>query len=354
LSPPTSALLTHLAFAAALFVLSASITYFMARVVRVMDVPTDRSSHTTPIPKSGGLAILCAFLAGTTVIYFVAHYARIEDRYFWSFLVCGVLVALVSFVDDVTQASFRLKLATQVICIGVMLWGGVVLSRLSLPLAGEVRLGWVGYPLTALWLLGLINAYNFMDGLNGMAAGVAVIAGIFLCAVAFREGSWFVYLASYALISSAAGFLIFNFPVARIFMGDVGSAFIGFVFASLAVIGAEVDAVRLSFYLVPLLLFHFIFDTLFTFFRRLTNGEKVYLAHRTHLYQLLNRTGFSHASVSIYYWAMTLLQGIAAFALVGLEANKRIYVFLPFLIYYAIFAWWVIRRAREHGILHAK
>jgi UDP-GlcNAc:undecaprenyl-phosphate GlcNAc-1-phosphate transferase len=349
-----SVLLTHVGFATAIFCLSAVLTYFMARVVRVMDVPTDRSSHTRPVPKSGGLAIVLAFVAGSLVIYFFARYARIEDRYFWSFLICAVLLALVSFVDDVTQTSFQLKIFTQALCVALMLAGGVVLSRLSLPGAGETELGWIGYPLTGLWLLGLINAYNFMDGLDGMAGGVAVIAGIFLCAIAFRESSWFVYLTSYVLIASVAGFLIFNFPLARIFMGDVGSAFIGFTFASLAVIGAQGEVSRLSFYVAPLLLFHFIFDTFFTFIRRLMNSETIYLAHRTHLYQLLNRTGFSHAAVSLYYWAMTVLQGVGAFVLVSLDASKRIYVFVPFLLYQAIFAWWVLRRARAHGILGQK
>ena len=119
---------------------------------------------------------------------------------------------------------------------------------------------------------------------------------------------------------------------------------------NLKVIGAQVDVSRLSFYIVPLLLFHFIFDTFFTFIRRLKNSEPVYLAHRTHLYQLLNRTGFSHAAVSLYYWAITVLQGIGAFVLVALDASRRIYVFVPFLVYQAIFAWWVLRRARARGV----
>ena len=346
-----SVFLTHLAFAASIFCVSTAVTFFMCRVVRVMDIPTERSSHTRPVPKSGGLAVLIAFVIGSLAIYLVARYARIEDRYFWSFFLCGVLLAIVSLIDDITQTSFHLKVLTQVLCILVMLGGGVVLTRLSLPGAGETDLGWIGYPLTALWLLGLVNAYNFMDGLDGLAGGVAVIAGIFLCALAFRQSSWFVYLTSYVLIASVAGFLVFNFPPARIFMGDVGSAFLGFIFAGLAVIGAQVDVGRLSFYIVPLLLFHFIFDTFFTFIRRLINRQPVHLAHRTHLYQLLNRTGFSHAAVSLYYWALTAVQGIAAFVLAALEPGKRAYVFVPFLIYYSLYAWWVLRRARAHGLL---
>src|SRR5438034_8849761 len=105
----------------------------MCRVVRVMDIPTERSSHTRPVPKSGGLAVLIAFVIGSLAIYLVARYARIEDRYFWSFFLCGVLLAIVSLIDDITQTSFHLKVLTQVLCILVMLGGGVVLTRLSLP-----------------------------------------------------------------------------------------------------------------------------------------------------------------------------------------------------------------------------
>lgn len=345
-----SVLLKHVAFAAAVFSLSATLTYFMQRFVRVMDVPTERSSHARPVPKSGGLAIVLSFVVGSLVIYFFAAYARVEDRYFWSFFGCGIAVAAVSLVDDITQASFRLKLVTQLLCTLVMLSSGVVLSRLSLPVLGETSVGGLAYPLTALWLLGLINAYNFMDGLDGLAAGVAVIAGVFLCVIAWRESSWFVYLTSYVLIAGAGGFLVFNLPPARIFMGDVGSAFLGFTFAGLAVVGAQVDPGRLTFYIVPLLFFHFIFDTFLTFMRRLVSGDPVYLGHRTHLYQLLNRTGFSHRAVSMCYWGMTIVQGFAAMVLVKLEADKRAYVFLPFLIVYSLYAWWVLRRARSFGL----
>src|SRR5438552_6183622 len=94
----TSALFMHIAFAAAVFCLSATVTYFMARVVRVMDVPTSRSSHERPVPKSGGLAIVIAFVVGSFAIYFFARYARIEDRYFWSYFVCAIALALVSFI----------------------------------------------------------------------------------------------------------------------------------------------------------------------------------------------------------------------------------------------------------------
>src|SRR5689334_10123211 len=178
--------LTHLAFAGAIFACSVALTYVMARYVRVMDLPNDRSSHSRPIPKSGGIAFVATFLIGSLIIYFVADIARIDDRHFWGYVITAVLLAIVSFVDDITQRTFLVKVLTQMLCVIVVLASGVVLTRLAIPYFGEVPLGWVGYVLTFLWILGLTNAYNFMDGLDGLAAGVAVIAAGFLCAVAFQ------------------------------------------------------------------------------------------------------------------------------------------------------------------------
>ena len=346
-----SVFLPHIGFACAIFAVSVALTWVMARVVRVMDVPNERSSHARPVPKSGGLAIVTAFTLGCLVIYVVADVARIDDRYFWGFLLCAVLIAVVSFVDDITQRSFVVKIFTQALCTVVVLATGVALSKLAVPVLGEVPLASAGYVLTFLWIVGLTNTYNFMDGLDGLAGGVAVIAGAFLCGIAFTQQSYFVYLAALALIASVAGFLVFNFPPAKIFMGDVGSAFLGFTFATIAVIGAHFDRGHLSFYLVPMLLFQFIFDTFFTFGRRLVRGEKVHLAHRTHLYQLLNRTGFSHRAVSLFHYAVAMAQGIGACVLVSLEPNQRILTFVPFLVFNGLYAWWTMRRARAAGLL---
>jgi UDP-GlcNAc:undecaprenyl-phosphate GlcNAc-1-phosphate transferase len=266
-------------------------------------------------------------------------------------LISAVLLAIVSFVDDITQKTFLAKVLTQVLCVSVVLASGVVITRLAVPVWGEVQLGGLGYVLTFLWILGLTNAYNFMDGLDGLAAGVAVIAAGFLCAIALQQKSVFVYMSSYVLLAGAAGFLIFNFPPARIFMGDIGSAFLGFTFATLAVIGSSLDLGHLSFYIVPMLLFQFVFDTLFTFSRRLWRGEKVFLAHRTHLYQLLNRMGYSHKAVALFHYAVTAIQGVAAFISVGLPADRRLLVFVPFLIFNIAYARWVLVRARAKQLI---
>lgn len=343
--------LNHLGFALALFAISVALTWAASRMVWVMDVPNQRSSHARPVPKAGGVAIVATFIAGLVTIYFVADIARIEDRYFWGFLACVALLATVSFVDDVNQHSYVAKLVTQMLCAGAVIVAGLTVEKLWVPMLGEVPLGWLAYLVTFLWVVGLTNAYNFMDGLDGLAAGVAVIAGCFLGAIAFSQQSFFVYAVSYALVASALGFLVFNFPPARIFMGDAGSTFFGFTFAALAVIGAHLDLGHLSFYVVPMLLFQFIFDTFFTFVRRLVRGEPVHLAHRTHLYQLLQRSGYSHRAVALFHYAVAVAQGVGALAIVKLEPQYRVLAFAPFLAFNSVYAWWTLARARKAGLI---
>lgn len=340
-----ASLVSHVAFGLALFALSATLTWLASRHLRVLDLPNARSSHATPVPKSGGVAIVAAFLAGMIAIHFVAQVARIDDHHFWGFLACVTLLAVVSFVDDVNQRSYAAKLAAQVLCALAVVLAGFTIERLWIQLAGETALGWIAYPLTLVWVVGFTNACNFMDGLDGLAAGVAAIAGIFLCGIAFSQESLFVYAASYALVAVALGFLVFNFPPARIFMGDAGSTFFGFTFAALALIGAHLDRGHLSFYVVPMLLFQFIFDTFFTFVRRLLRGEPVHQAHRTHLYQLLQRSGYSHRAVALFHYAVAIAQGASAVAIVKIEPQYRALVFLPFLVFNAVYAWWVLRRS---------
>ena len=177
---------------------------------------------------------------------------------------------------------------------------------------GPVELGWPSWPLSFLWIIGLTNAFNFMDGLDGLAAGTAVIASFFFLVITYSLGSSFVYIHCYTVLAGSLGFLVYNFPPARIFMGDVGSAMLGFVFATLAIIAARYDASHTSFMVVPLLLFTFIYDTSFTFVRRWLRGENVTQAHRSHLYQLLNRMGYSHLTVSLGHYPATAVLGCAA------------------------------------------
>lgn len=341
----------HFLFALVIAVLSAVLTFLLSRHLKAFDVPNERSSHTKVTPRGGGIAIVTAFLVGILIIHFVGHTVPIYTPYFLGFLFSSFVIAALSFYDDFHAVSFKVKLGGQIIAIIVGLSTGIVIDMVHLPIWGEVYFGVWAYPLTFIWILGLTNAYNFIDGLDGFAASTAVIAALFLAYITFRQGSHFIYLASLTLAAASVGFLIFNWPPAKIFMGDVGSTFLGLAFAVMAVIAARYDHSHTSLFVVPLLLFHFIFDATFTFARRLHAGENVFAAHRSHLYQLLNRIGYSHKQLALIYSGMAVAQGAAAIWMVSSLGTERVYVFLPFLFCYWIFAKWVVFKARRKGIV---
>lgn len=316
-----------------------------------MDIPNARSSHTKATPRGGGVAIVIAFLTGISLIHIIGDKSPIYTPYFLGFLIACFVIAGISIYDDVHRCSFKTKLGGQLLAICIAIASGIVIDVTHLPWLAEVHWGWYAYPLTFVWILGLTNAYNFMDGLDGMAATTTVIAAIFLSVISFQQGSHFIYLASLILAAAASGFLVFNLPPARIFMGDVGSTFFGLVFAVMAVIAARYDHSHTSLFVVPLLLLHFIFDTTFTFLRRLIGGEQVFMAHRTHLYQLLNRLGYSHSQVTALYSALAISQGIAAIWMVKIPGSDRLWVYLPFLLAYPALAYLTTRKAKSRGLI---
>lgn len=343
--------LLHLAFAFSLTIFCAAGTYWMAHHVRIMDIPNHRSMHSVATPKSGGIAIVATFLLGSILIYRFASVARIAPNYFFTFLGGGIALAAVSLFDDIKQKSFLAKLGAQALCAVAVCSSGLILVNMNLPGVGAIELGRLGYVITLFWIIGLTNAYNFMDGMDGLVGGVGFIAASFLCALALHENSAYVYMTSYVLAAGLAGFLVFNFPPAKIFMGDVGSAFVGYAFAVLALIAASFDQSHLSFYVVPLLLFQILFDTSFTLVRRLLKREKIYEPHRTHLYQLAAALGYSQKRIIIFQYAVAVAQGIGAYFLILLPPDMRPVVFVPFLIFNAYYAYWIILRAKNHRLL---
>jgi len=341
----------HVLFGIFILALSAGLTALLVRHLKFFDVPNERSSHSKATPRGGGIAIVVGFFVGILSIQWLGDKTPIFTRYFYGFATAAFAIAVLSFYDDIKHCSFKVKLASHVAAIGGSMLLGVVIDVVYLPVFGEVHLGWFAYPLTLVWIVGLTNAYNFMDGLDGLAAGTAVIAAGFFSLIAYQQGSVFIYLASMTLCAASLGFLIFNLPPAKIFMGDVGSTFLGLVFAMMAIIAARYDRSHTSLFVVPLLFLHFIFDTVCTFIRRLLLGENVFDAHRTHLYQLLNRMGYSHGRVTALYAALALVQGLAAVWMVNNLSENRPVAYVPFLIIYGLCAWWVISRAKRQGLL---
>jgi UDP-GlcNAc:undecaprenyl-phosphate GlcNAc-1-phosphate transferase len=341
----------QLIFIGALFPLSAAITWLMIRV-RIIDRPNLRSSHQRPVPRGGGVAIVVAAAIGLTIYVSLDNRPPLIGVPLIGLSVGAFITAAAGFLDDLNILdSFKSKLLFQLLACLVALSSGIVIDELPVPFNGSISLGWWGYPVTLLWILGLTNIVNFMDGLDGLAAGTAAIAAAVFGLAGLYQGTSFVHVLGGILFVSCAGFFVFNFPRAKIFMGDVGSQFLGFAMAAVAVLAAKYEGPPLAILVVPLLFFNFIFDAVFTFCRRSLARENVTAAHRSHLYQLLNQMGWSHAKVSLFHFVVAGVQGVSAFILVMLPAANQPLVFVPFLVFQIFYAGVIVRRAKREGVL---
>ncbi|MBX9914733.1 MAG: glycosyltransferase family 4 protein [Pseudomonadaceae bacterium] len=265
---------------------------------RLMDIPNARSSHSVPTPRGGGVAIVLSFLSALPLL---ANAGLISWPLTWALLGAGSGVAMLGFLDDHGHIAARWRLLGH---FAAAIWALYWLGGLS-PLTAfgfALDLGWVGHALAAVYLVWLLNLYNFMDGIDGIASveTLCVCAGgAFIYALL---GGVSVSLASdYAvpllLAAATLGFLFWNFPLARIFMGDAGSGFLGITLGVLSLQAAWVAPHLFWSWLI--LLGVFIVDATFTLLRRLLRGDKVYEAHRSHAYQYASRQFGRHLPVTL-------------------------------------------------------
>ncbi|MBP0443270.1 undecaprenyl/decaprenyl-phosphate alpha-N-acetylglucosaminyl 1-phosphate transferase [Roseomonas sp. SSH11] len=345
------AFLPHLGFAVMLALLSAGVVRLMI-AFPMLDDPARRlaTAHKVPTPKGGGLGIVLAFVAGMVVLYGTAQFARIADPAFIGTILAAIAIAAVALLDDLKDFRFVVKLAAQAGAALVAMASGLVVTRLALPWIGVVDLGIAGPLLTLFWIVACTNAVNFMDGMDGLVGGSLLVACASLCFIAAGQEAWFVYAAALFLTAGLVGYLPFNLHPARIFMGDVGSQFLGFILAVLAVACARFDTAQLSFLIVPLLLFAHLFDTGFTLLRRIAMGERPSTPHRTHLYQLAQRSGLSVHRVAAIHGGFVLFQAGLALAFPHLESWAKPLVVLPPLAVQLAWLAYVAHRVRREGL----
>ncbi|WP_151702917.1 MraY family glycosyltransferase [Nitrincola alkalilacustris] len=283
------------------------LTGFMLRYAlsrNILDVPNDRSSHSQPTPRGGGLAFVATFL---TVVAVYAAFTL--DTLGWGVVLAlilgGGLIALIGFQDDRIYIPVRYRLLVHFIAA---IWGIYCLGGLpDMPVFGvEIKFGWAGWLFAAFYMVWLLNLYNFMDGLDGLASLEAVtvcIGGALAYWVAMVTSGQAVSLTDSAILlplflaASVFGFLLWNFPPAKIFMGDVGSGFLGFTIGMLSLHAAWIEPQL--FWSWVILLAVFVVDATYTLLCRLVRGEQIYRAHRTHAFQYASRMLGSHRSVTV-------------------------------------------------------
>jgi UDP-GlcNAc:undecaprenyl-phosphate GlcNAc-1-phosphate transferase len=344
-----SALASHLGFALCLAVLSAVAVRLMI-AFPILDHPNARSAHSNPIPRGGGVGVVLAFVAGMLVLYLTADFARIAERPFLGVIAAAVAIAGVALADDMRDLSARLRLAAQGAAALVAVATGLVVTQLAMPWGGILQLGWFAPLVTIFWIVGCTNAVNFMDGLDGLVGGTLLVVSAALCVIAAAQGGWFVYAAALFLAAGFAGFLPFNLHPARIFMGDVGSQFAGFMMAVLGVAAARFDSQQLSFVIVPLLMFGLLFDAGFTLVRRGLMGARLTEGHRTHLYQLAQRSGMGVRAVAAVHWGFAAFNALMVVAFLAIPSPWKAVAGLPALAVQLAWLFYVMRRMRQAGI----
>ncbi len=305
---------------------------------RIVDVPNERSLHTVPTPRTGGLAILGGVAIGTLLALAEFSIAGMV----W-IVVAVVAVALVSFWDDRYGVDVMMRLFVHLGATLLVLTAGLAVDALQWPGVAYDLPPWLGVPLTILLLLWMINLYNFMDGMDGLAGGMTLfgfgflaVLGLFAHAILFATCAGIVAAAS-------LGFLVFNVAPARIFMGDVGSATLGFLAGVFSVAGTQRGLFPLW---VALLIFSpFIVDATVTLLRRLMRGEAVWQAHRTHYYQRLVQMGWGHRKTARYAYALMLACGTSALIANALPPIGQWSVLAGWVAIYIAIARWIDARA---------
>lgn len=301
----------------------------LAHKVGAIDVPKDdRRVHKTPIPRMGGLAIYLATVA-TMLIYVVNGHIPLDKSMVCVFIGATVIV-ISGMIDDVKPMSAKVKLVAQIMAALVLVAGGVKIEFFTNPFVSGYNvtsLGIFSIPITVIWIVGITNTLNLIDGLDGLAAGVGAIASLSLFFVATNfVGVSPVYLVvmfmAVILSGAAVGFLPYNFNPAKIFMGDTGSLFLGYMFAVMSVKGVMKGFTTISFVLPIVILGLPIFDTAFAIVRRKLNGQPIMQADKGHVHHRFLRIGYTQKQTVLTMYLICCALGVIAFILSVTNADN--------------------------------
>ena len=310
----------------ATFVIALSLTVWLASgktPLTILDAPNERSLHQRPTARTGGLAIVCAIALGWDLSAWLQAW---PEAMMW--IACAaLLVAVISFFDDVYALSPLMRVLIHAVAAYILVASGLIIFD-----------SWLGIAVTWLAIVWMLNLYNFMDGMDGFASGMTLFGFGFLSAAGWMYGASDYALYAASVAAAALGFLCMNFPPAKIFMGDVGSATLGLLAAGFSLWGIHDGLFPLWF---PLLIFSpFIVDATVTLLRRVWRKEKFWQAHRTHYYQRLVLAGWGHKKTVLTEYVLMLGAGLSAMVLLlypewritGLIVWPAVYILLAYAV----------------------
>ena len=319
------------------FLVAVAISYISTPMVRklaikigAVDVPKDdRRVHTQAMPFLGGIAIFASFVI--TVLLFLPL-----DRSTFAILIGATVIVISGILDDLRDLSPKAKLLFQISAAIILVLGGIKIEFITNPFSSTstlVMIGWLSIPITIFWIVGITNTVNLIDGLDGLAAGVAMISSISLMLVAYKFSYTEITILAAIVAGGCLGFLPFNFNPAKIFMGDTGALFLGFILAAISIEGIMKSVATIAV-VVPIIILGIpIFDTTFAIFRRLLNGQSIMAADKGHLHHRLLNMGFSQKKTVLILYGISSIFGLTA-VLIS-KANSRQAVYLSMITFVA-------------------
>jgi len=311
---------------------AAPVVILLANNSGAIALPGKRHIHTHPTPKLGGIAIASGVLIFSPFIFPL-------NGIIGSYLAASALMLLLGIVDDIWGTEWKLKLTVSIIATSIIVFGaGVWVKNLGdLFGSGEIHLGLWGIPFTYFAVFGIINAINLIDGLNGLACGVSSIAFLSIAVFASMSGNEIVFYLSLVNLGATLGLFKYNYPKARIFMGDSGSLFLGFSLAILAILLTQGDGNRVT-PMVPVIILGLpIFDTVRVLLFRIINRKHPFRADKTHLHYLMMRSGIRPNHVVKVMWILSSLMSVLAFVLYRFEAWLTLLIYIIFVSFLGIY-----------------
>lgn len=326
------------------FIIALGVAYLVTPQVKTLagrmgalDTPSARKVHTEPIPRMGGLAIYAGFLVS------VLSSVHMTWEIF-GILVGGTAILAVGILDDIYQLPARVKLVGQILAAGVLILFDIKVDWLTNPFGDMIYLENLAIPFTILWVISLTNMLNLIDGLDGLAAGVSTIAAVTIFLMAVENNFWLVAVLTAALAGSSLGFLHYNFSPAKIFMGDTGSMFLGYMLAAVSVIGTVKSAATIAL-IVPIVALGLpILDTACAIIRRFTNGRPIFKPDRGHLHHRLLDMGLTQKQVVLLLYFVSICLGLSAIVLTEVKFG-----YAAIIVFCLLAAAFVV--ARKTGVL---
>jgi UDP-GlcNAc:undecaprenyl-phosphate/decaprenyl-phosphate GlcNAc-1-phosphate transferase len=303
----------------------------LARRIGAMDHPGVRSIHKTSVPRIGGAAIfvssMCLILCALYLRNDIGEAFRDTRWSLATLLGSAAFIFLMGLVDDLRGLPARFKFLAELMAAGALCLAGVRIEAIGITDHLSVSLHWLGCPLTLLWVVGITNAINLSDGLDGLAAGISAIASVVIAALAMYSGVTIMAVVALALAGSLSGFLVFNFHPAKIFMGDCGSLFLGFIIAAASVMCMTKSSAIVGLTLPALALGIPIFDTLFSMLRRYLERRSLFAPDRRHFHHRLLDMGLHQRHAVMIIYMLTLLSSGLGLLMIVMRDISALVVF---------------------------